>query len=116
MATGCSLEDLASSFKCGTSTASKIVQDVCRQIWDKLQPIHLPTPNKTMWQDIANKFKNKANFPNCLGSVDGKHIRIIHPPHSWSLFWNYKHFFSIVLMAVCDADYLFVYADVGAYG
>lgn len=116
MATGCSFEDLADFFKCGTSTASKIVHDVCRLIWDKLQPIHLPTCNKTMWLDIANKFKKKANFPNCLGAVDGKHIRIIHPPRSGSLFFNYKHFFSIVLMAVCDADYLFVYVDVGAYG
>lgn len=69
-----------------------------------------------MWLDIANKFKKKANFPNWLGAVDGKHIRIIHPPRSGSLFFNYKHFFSIVLMAVCDADYLFVYVDVGAYG
>ncbi|XP_045778435.1 protein ALP1-like [Maniola jurtina] len=116
LATGCSFEDLADFFKCGTSTASKIVHDVCRLIWDKLQPIHLPTCNKTMWLDIANKFKKKANFPNCLGAVDGKHIRIIHPPRSGSLFFNYKHFFSIVLMAVCDADYLFVYVDVGAYG
>lgn len=69
-----------------------------------------------MWQDIANTFKNKTNFPNCIGAVDGKHIRIIHPRNSGSLYWNFKHFFSIVLLAVCDANYLFVYVDVGAYG
>lgn len=62
LATGCSFEDFADFFKCGTSTASKIIDDVCRLIWDKLQPIHLPPCNKTMWLDIANKFKKKANF------------------------------------------------------
>jgi hypothetical protein len=56
--------------------------------------------------NIANKFQDKWNFPNCIGALDGKHVTLR----------NYKNSFSIVLMALVDADYKFVYADVGANG
>lgn len=68
------------------------------------------------WLEIANKFEVSANFPHCVSAVDGKHIRVIKPNKSGSMFLNYKHYFSIVLMAVADSDYNFIYINVGAYG
>jgi hypothetical protein len=38
------------------------------------------------------------------------------PPHSGSANFNYKKFFSIVLMAVADGEYKFTYASVGEQG
>lgn len=76
----------------------------------------MPVPTREMWIQKAKEFYDNAQFPLCIGAVDGKHIRIINPKNSGSLFFNYKHFFSIVLLAVCDANYLFTSIDVGAYG
>ena len=35
---------------------------------------------------------------------------------SGSLYYNYKDFFSLVLLAVCDAKYTFTLIDTGSYG
>ena len=48
--------------------------------------------------------------------MDGKHVAIRKPIGSGSLYFNYKKYFSVVLFAVCDANYKFLYCDFGNYG
>ena len=57
-----------------------------------------------------------GNFPNYIGAIDGKHVMIQCPFNSGPLFYNYKSYFSVVLLAVASADYRFVMVDVRAYG
>ena len=60
--------------------------------------------------------KNGGISHNCLGDIDGKHVNIKTPVNSGSQFLNYKHSFSVVMMALVDADYKFIYCDVGCNG
>ncbi|XP_008178252.1 uncharacterized protein LOC103307759 [Acyrthosiphon pisum] len=116
MATGESFRSLAFSFRISQSYISRIIRLVLKSLSERLTPILLPPPTKENLKEIAMDFWIKWNFPNCVGAIDGKHIRIFAPGKSGSLFFNYKDFFSIVLLAIVDANCKFIFVDVGAYG
>lgn len=108
---------MKTDFLVGSRTVSALVNETCKAIWEVHQRLEMKPPSsKERWIEIADSYYRNANFPNCVGAVDGKHIRLISPQRSGSAFYNYKNYFSIVLMAVVDADLRFIAIDVGAFG
>lgn len=71
---------------------------------------------KEEWREVAEEFSDRWQFINCGGALDGKHIRIARPPHSGAMYYNYKGFYSIVLMALVNSEYKFIWLDVGQQG
>ena len=116
LATGNSFVTLHYQYLLGASTIRKIVSEICRALWECLKESYIPAPTRESWMEIAKDFYGRTDFPNCLGAVDGKHIRIQMPPKSGSDYYNYKQYFSVILLAVVDSDYCFTYVDIGAYG
>lgn len=70
---------------------------------------------KEEWLQIAKGFDERWQIPNCGGAIDGKHIRCA-PQRSGAVYYNYKHFYSIVLMGMVNANYEFIFVDVGKNG
>lgn len=68
------------------------------------------------WKQVADGFASRWQYYNCLGALDGKHVAVRCPPNSGSYYYNYKGFYSIILMALVDSDYKFIYVDIGANG
>ena len=52
------------------------------------------------WRAIADKL----NFPHTGGALGEKHVACRCPPNTGSMYYNYKVFYSVVLMALVDAD------------
>jgi len=57
----------------------KIIPETCDAIIKVLQPIYLPPMTREDWRNVADGFYAKWNFPNCIGALDGKHVRIQAP-------------------------------------
>lgn len=79
--------------------------------------ILLQTPTTaSQWEVVAQDYHQRWNFPQCLGALDGKHIVMQAPQHSGSFYYNYKGTHSVVLLALVDAQYKFLYVNVGCNG
>ena len=115
LASGESQQSLSFSFRISRTAISNILADTCEKIWDSLCDIYVQPPRSEVdWLIISDGFLEDWDMVNCIGAIDGKHVAIECPKNSGSLYYNYKGFFSIVLMAVCDARYCFTL--VGDFG
>ena len=106
----------------GVSTCATITREVCEAIVEVL------------WEESVNKymphseeeFRNKVvgmeemwQFPCCWSAIDGCHIPLKCPPgglESCKEYHNFKNFYSIVLMALVDSHYRFVWGTCGYPG
>uniref|UniRef100_A0A8C4EEK2 DDE Tnp4 domain-containing protein n=1 Tax=Dicentrarchus labrax TaxID=13489 RepID=A0A8C4EEK2_DICLA len=103
-------------FRLGVSTIRQIIPETCNAIYQVLREKYLKVYTAHEWQQVSSGFMSQWNFPNCLGALDGKHINSRPPPGTGSTYYNYKHNFSIVLIALVDSSYRFLYVNVGCNG
>ena len=110
LATGESFRSLHVQLRISRRSISFIVSEVCEAITKKLGPCYLKGPSSEReWLQIAKQFKEKWNFPNCLGAIDRKHITLQPPPNSGSHYDNYKHTHSTQMLELMAAYQMLVY-------
>lgn len=117
LATGASSKTIGYAFRVSYQVVCTFIIEVCQAIiyvYGKEVIITPSTPEE--WKEVAKGYWQRWNFPHCIGAIDGKHVALRKPRKSGSEFHNYKGFFSIVLLAVVDSDYKFLYIDVGQPG
>ena len=117
LATGETYTSLQYSFRVGRSTITKLIPEVCEAIVEEYQDEAVVCPTDLDdWKKKEAVFRTKWNVPHALGALDGKHIAIRRPRGGGSEFFNYKGFHSIVMLALVDAEYRFLWVDLGSSG
>ena len=117
LASGASYRTLEDIFRVPYNTISIIVAETCKAIWNRLSATYFQCPStEEEWKKVSQGFWDNWQYPYCLGAVDGKHVLVQNFANSGSMFRNYKGTFSLVLFAICDFRYRFLYASIGCAG
>ncbi len=117
LATGDSSKCLQYGFRVAYNTICLLIPDVCQAIVDDYHEEVIKTPTTPQdWMVVANQMGKRWQYHHCLASINGKHVAIRKLRKAGSYYFNYKNFPSIVLMALVDGDYKFIWVDVGYNG
>lgn len=117
MASGDSYMSLSYNYRVAPNTISDLVPVTCDAIIQEyLEEVMTCPSTPEEWKQVAQVFSDKWNFHHTCGAIDGKHVAIKCPANGGTLYFNYKKFYSIVLMALVDANYRFLYVSLGANG
>ena len=106
----------------GVSTVHEIVTQVCQSIvenlWEDCVKKHMPCTEED-FKDKMKEMNERWQFPFCWAAIDGCHIPIKCPPGgaaSCKEYHNFKNFYSVVLMAMVDSKYRFIWGSCGFPG
>ncbi|XP_052814130.1 uncharacterized protein LOC128241217 [Mya arenaria] len=112
MASGDTYASLAYDYGVAAGSVCHFVPEVYAALLKEYKDDVLTIPNTPdAWLKVATQRERWWNMPHTLGALDGKHVKIKKPPGSGSLYHNYKGFFSIVLLALVDANCKFIWCD-----
>ncbi|XP_068250226.1 uncharacterized protein [Palaemon carinicauda] len=103
LATGSSYKTLGYAFRVAHNTISLIVPETCQAIISVYGDSELKLPQTAEeLERMAQRYEERWNLPHCIGAHDGKHICLCNPALGGSYYYNYKKFYSIVLLAIVD--------------
>ena len=117
LASGDTYTSMQYNFRVHRTTLGYWIPRVCQAIVDEFAEEYLKCPDTPeAWLAVEEEFRTRWNVPHAIGALDGKHVAIRCPRRGGSIYYNYKGFHSIILFALVDADYKFLWVDVGTNG
>lgn len=106
----------------GVSTVNTIVQEVSQvlveYLWGETISSNMPKCRDDFEKKIID-MEELWQFPCCWAALDGCHIPMKCPPGglvACKEYHNFKNFYSIVLMALVDSQYRFIWGSCGFPG
>ncbi|XP_070167466.1 putative nuclease HARBI1 [Polyergus mexicanus] len=117
LATGNIFVDLSYSTRIAYNILSRLIIETLKAIVIVLEGEVLMCPSTSSeWEASAGQFHAQWQFPHCIGALDGKHVNFRPPRADGSFYRNYKNTDSIILLALVNANYQFLFVDIGRNG
>ena len=107
LATPCEYRTVAHLFGVACSMVCTIVHDTCLAITNSLLKIYISFPTGESLNTLINGFEHKWGFPQCVGAIDGCHVPISAPLMNHTDYYNRKGWYSMIIQAIVDHDYIF---------
>uniref|UniRef100_A0A336LY34 CSON004844 protein n=1 Tax=Culicoides sonorensis TaxID=179676 RepID=A0A336LY34_CULSO len=100
---------IANVFGVGISSVLRIVMQFCSTLLNVF---------KEEFMDFDENIQGfeSMGMPQCYAAIDGCHIKVTPPAEDASDFYNFKGWYSTVLLALVDFRCRFIYINVGAPG
>ena len=106
----------------GVATVSSILLEVCQVLVEYLWTGRISSNMPKSQEDLERKILDMEElwqFPCCWVALNGCHVPIKCPPggpETCREYHNFKNFYSVVLMAMVDSHYRFVWSSCGYPG
>lgn len=107
LASGTIGRHMSSIYRISQASFGIILDQVCEAIVLEFKSEFMEFSDEN-WLKVANDYNYKWNLPNCLGAIDGKHVAIMCPYNSGSLFYNYKVCILIEFLCLLPPSLLFM--------
>ena len=103
------MRKVSNSFDLGKATVSQVIHRVTSAISEKLglKNIVLPKTKEEVEEHVRN-FYNRYGFPQCVGAVDGTHIKIKRPVDNPTDYVNRKGDFTLNCQETVGCNYCFI--------
>ena len=93
----------------------EVSKAIVNQLWEASVSKHFPKTEQE-FKECMITFDEEWQFLCCFGVVDGCHLPIKCPDgglEAYKEYHNFKNFYSILLMAIVDVKYRFIWASCG---
>ena len=104
------------------STVYQMVAEVCttiiEELWSETLEIHFPKTNDEFKEKLLD-MDAEWKFPYAFAAIDGSNLPIKCPSGGQEVmkqYYNFKNLYSVVLLGIVDANYIFIWTSLRAPG
>lgn len=107
---------VANVFGVSRASVNIIFREFCEVVVRVLETRFVRFPTRHGLAEHMRQFAALTGFPQGVGALDGCHIEVCPPKEQACDYHNFKGWYSVILLAVVDQCYKFMYINVGTPG